>query len=140
MSQSMLLDQASFDLTTDLSGNWALCDEPYSSAQDAMCAIRLFQGELYYDDTQGIPYFSQILGRLPPISYLKQQFAKAALTVPGVSSAIVYLDSFVNRQLAGQCILTLSSGVTAVLGIGGGLGGPTQFYLGSSTLGGDDWI
>ena len=49
-----------------------------------------------------------------PLSWVKAQFEKAALTVPGVLTATCYITSLVNRNLIGQVQYTTatSSGIT----------------------------
>lgn len=99
---SLLLDQTYWDLCVDAAGNIAVATAPYSLAQDVATACRLFLGELWYDDTKGIPYFDQILGQLPTEATLKQYLTNAALGVPGVASADVVIGSFDNRTITGQ--------------------------------------
>jgi hypothetical protein len=114
MSNTLYLDPTSWDLTLDAAGNIAVASEPYSLAQDAASAIRTFLGEVYYDTTQGIPYFQQILGHYPPLEYMKAQFVAQALTVPGVVSAVVFLSAVTERAITGQVQITDASGtVTA---------------------------
>lgn len=110
MADTLLLDQTAWDLVLDLGGNIAVASDPYSMAQDAASAMRLFQGELWYDTTQGVPYFANILGKLPPISYIKAKLTVAALTVPGVTAVRVYISSFVNRKVSGQVQIFDSGG------------------------------
>lgn len=114
---TLLLDTLAWDLVLDANGNIAVASAPYALAQDAASAIRLFQGELWYDTSQGIPYFTQILGQLPPINYIKQTFINAALTVPGVASAEVFLSGIntVARQITGQVQISTDDGQTAVV-------------------------
>jgi hypothetical protein len=114
MASTLLLDQTAWDLVVDANGNIALATDPYSLAQDAASAIRLFQGELYYDTTQGTPYFSTILGRAPPLSYLKAKFVAAALTVPGVVAAQCFISSIKGRAVSGQVQIVTATGGTAV--------------------------
>jgi hypothetical protein len=102
-----------WDLTIDASGNIAMAAAPYAQAQDATSNIKLFSGELWYDTTQGIPYWQSILGYLPPISLLKSAFVSAALEVPGVTKAVCYLSSIVGRKISGQVQITNSSGQTS---------------------------
>lgn len=109
---SFLLDRTLWDLVLDSSGNIAVCTEPYSLIQDVACAIRLFQGELWYDTTQGVPYFQQILGKQPSVSVFKTALQNAALTVPGVVTATVYITAFTDRQISGQVQITNTSGNT----------------------------
>ena len=113
---TLLLDATSWDLLVDANGNIAMASAPYALAQDAASAIRTFAGEVYYDTTLGIPYFSQILGQLPPISLMKSQFEAAALTVPGVTAAQAFITGFANRKIGGQVQITDVSGATIVAG------------------------
>jgi hypothetical protein len=93
---------AAWDLTIDTSGNIALAPTDQGLAQDAASAIKLFLGEYYFDVTQGVPWLQQILGQAPPLALLKQILAEAAETVPGVSSAQVFITSFSDRAITGQ--------------------------------------
>lgn len=104
MATTILLDTETWDYTVDAAGNWALASEPYSLAQDVASAIRLFQGELYYDTTQGIPYRKKILGMSPPLTVFQEYMVQAALTVPDVVSAecIITHYDFATRDLQGQ--------------------------------------
>ena len=112
---TLLLDTAEWDLVLDVSGNIALASEPYSIAQDVSSAVRLFLGELYYDTTKGVPYFEEILGQNPPLSLIKAEVVKAALTVPDVVSAKCTIASFSNRAITGQVQVTDTSGTTTVV-------------------------
>lgn len=105
----------SWDLALDANGSIALASVPYSLAQDAASAIKTFIGEVYYDTTQGIPYFTQILGQYPPLNLMRQQFVNAAMTVPGVKAAQVFFLSYSNRVITGQVQVTDFDGnVTAI--------------------------
>lgn len=101
---TLLLDTVTWDYVTDAAGNWAVATEPYSFAQDVSSAIRLVLGELWYDDSQGIPYFQEILGEAPPLSVFQQYMVEAALTVPGVVEAVCVIESFdaASRHVSGQ--------------------------------------
>lgn len=108
---TLLLDRTIWDVCLDSSGNIALASPPYAIAQDVASAVRLFLGEAYYDTTQGVPYFSQILGHLPPLTLMKAQFVAAALTVPGVVSAVCFISEITGRKVSGQIQVTDSAGV-----------------------------
>lgn len=110
--KTLLLDRTVWDLCLDASGNIAVAAEPYAQAQDVASAIRLFRGELWYDTAPGLPYFSQILGKTPAPGFLKAQFIRAALTVPGVISAQAFLSFDFTRVLGGQVQFVTSDGVT----------------------------
>lgn len=143
---TLLLDTLDWDLVIDAAGNIALASDPYASAQDAASAIRLFQGELYYDTTKGVPYWALILGKRPSISLIKQQFINAALTVPTVSSAQCFLSSVdpTTRRVSGQVQVKLASGVTAVAAFvaptAQQLAKVGHFHIGSSAIGGSDGL
>lgn len=112
---SFLLDQVSWDVVVDLFGNIAICTPPYAIAQDVACAARLFEGELWYDTSQGIPYWQNILGQMPPLSYLKAQYTTAAQNVIGVVQAQTFIASIgQNRELTGQIQVTSETGESLV--------------------------
>ena len=100
--KTLLLDTVEWDLVSNLAGNIAVAEDPYSQAQDASSAIQLFQNELWYNRSKGLPYWQKVLGKLPPLSLLRAKFVGAALTVPGIVAARCYFSSFLNRRLAGQ--------------------------------------
>jgi hypothetical protein len=111
---TLLLDQTTWDLVIDADGNIAMASGPYALAQDAASAIKLFQGELWYDTVPGVPYWSRILGRMPSLTFIKTQMVAAALTVPGVVAAVCFISGFTGRALSGQVQITDTNGVTAV--------------------------
>lgn len=132
MADTMLLAVDTWDLCLDAAGNIALATEPYALAQDVASAIKTFllgenedvasiavSGECWYDDTLGIPYFDQILGHNPPLAVLVGYMEAAALTVPGVKSATVVLQSFnpTTRVAIGQVQFTDSNGVVGTVSI-----------------------
>lgn len=102
-----------WDWTLDASGSIALASAPYSLAQDCCSAIRTFQGEVYYDTTQGVPYWQDILGHYPSLALVKADLVAAAMTVPGVASAQVFITGVTNRKLTGQVQITDTSGTTS---------------------------
>jgi len=129
MTTSLLLDVVSWDLVLDASGNIAVCNAPYAIAQDVACAIRLFQGELWYDTSQGVPYFQNILGHAPPLGVLKAAINTAALSVPAVVASQTYLSSGPSRGIIGQCQVTDEVGRLLVVTGNLGPSGPTLVYV-----------
>jgi hypothetical protein len=111
---TLLLDRTVWDLCADAAGNIAMASEPYALAQDAASAIKLFAGELWYDTAQGIPYFEEILGHGPPVAFLKAAFTNAALAVPGVVSAVCFIESIEDRTVRGQVQIRDSAGTVSV--------------------------
>ncbi len=109
--KTLILDTALWDLVTDNNGNIALASEPYAIAQDVASAVKTFLGEQWYDTTVGVPYFTKMLGRFPPIALIKSKLEAAALTVPGVVSARVTIKSFTDRVISGQVQFIDTAGV-----------------------------
>lgn len=116
LKHTLLLDTVAWDLVLDVYGNIALATDPYSLAQDAASAIRLFQGELYYDTLPGVPYWQSILGRRPPLSLIKQAFVEAALRVPGVKEAQCFITEITDRAIHGQVQVTSTTGTLSAAG------------------------
>lgn len=115
MNDTLLLTVDQWDLCLDAAGNIAMASPPYALAQDVASALRLFIGELWYDDSQGVPYFDQVLGHTPPLNLFRQLMVQAALTVPGVVSAVCTLVSFENRTVTGQVTFVDESGLQGVV-------------------------
>ena len=113
---TLLLDTVAWDLCLDASGNIAMASAPYSQAQDACSAIRLFSGELWYNASLGIPYFADILGKPFDAQYQRQQYQAAALRVPYTASAQVFFTGLTGRQLSGQVQITAKTDNTAAIG------------------------
>lgn len=111
MYKTILLDRTEWDSVLDTNGNIAVASPPYALAQDVASAIKLFLGELWYDTENGIPYFEEILGHLPPVSLFISYMEKAALTVPGVVSASVIINSFEDRAVNGQVLFVDENGI-----------------------------
>lgn len=114
--RTLLLDRTTWDLVADASGDIAVASDPYSQAQDAASAIKLFEGEAIYDTARGVPYWVQILGQAPPLSLVRAKLEQAALTVPGVAQATCYITSFVGRQITGQVQLVNEDEQTLIAG------------------------
>jgi hypothetical protein len=128
---TILLAVDTWDYVVDAAGNWAKASPPYSLAQDVSSACRLIKGELWYDGSQGIPFLnlnggkggpnnnSNVLGQTPPLSLLQEYFVQAALTVPGVVTAVCVIQSFdaAARRVNGQVQFTDVNGNTGTVNL-----------------------
>lgn len=114
--QTLLLDTVAWDLVLDVAGNIAVASDPYALAQDAASAIRLFQGELWYDTAAGVPYWDEVLGGSPPLELVKAKFVDAAMTVDGVVAAVCFISSVQGRRVSGQVQVTDRDGVISAAG------------------------
>lgn len=111
---TLLLDTVTWDLVVDNNGNIAMAKEPYALAQDVATACRLFQGELWYDTRQGVPYWQSILGQMPPLAFLRAKYQQAAMTVPDVKTTNIFIASITqDRVVTGQVQITGPSGTIA---------------------------
>lgn len=116
-SDTLLLVTDAWDLCLDARGNVALASPPYARAQDVASAIRLFRGELWFDTRPGVPYFESILGHAPPVSFFEAEMVRAALTVPGVSSARCTIEGVDGRTITGQVTFTATDGTTQTVSL-----------------------
>ena len=105
-----------WDLALNSAGNIAMASNPYSLAQDAASSCRTAVGDLRFAPTEGIPYFTQVLGQLPPLNDIRSMYVAAALRVPDVVEARVFFSSFTNRTLSGQLQVTDRAGVITATG------------------------
>ena len=95
---------AAWDLESDVDGNIKMQTNGMAIAQDVASAIKLFYGELWYDKTQGVPYFDQVLGKSYAPALVQGLINEAALTVPGVVQAQTTLGSNLTaRAITGDC-------------------------------------
>jgi hypothetical protein len=84
---TLQLDTSTWDLMLDSSRNIAVQTGSAAVAQDVASIVQTFQGEVWFDTAQGIPYFTQILGQPVNGPLFEALYNQAALTVPGVVSA-----------------------------------------------------
>lgn len=93
--RNMQLDTGAWDLMLDGSGNLAITDGEDSVAQDVASSCLVFSGECYYDNTLGIPWKTEVLGKAPTPGFIAQKMQTEALKLPVVDQAIatVFFDS-----------------------------------------------
>lgn len=115
--KTLLLDNTFWDLLTDAAGNIAVASEPYAFAQDVASALKLFLAELWYDVSKGVPYFEDVLGKTPPVTFFQELMVQSALTVPGVVSAECIISAFENRTVDGQVTFKTASGQTGTVNL-----------------------
>lgn len=94
---TLALDVTTWDLTTDVYGNFATFGDATPAsvqtgpgmrlAQDVATRCRAWNGEVYFDTTQGIRY-PNILGAAPNLSVVQNAFNTEALKVPLCETAI----------------------------------------------------
>jgi len=114
MSLSYQLDPTAWDLIVSPGGNFATVTDAAQIQQDVCSAIRTFQGECWYDNTQGMPYFQSIFGKQVATAFLKKQIQNAALTVPTVTGATIANLAIANRVLTGTVFVTTLTSTTPI--------------------------
>jgi len=106
---TLYLNPDSWDITLDSSGRISTSAAAYAIAQNVANAVRLFTGEAFFAQDEGIPHFEIELGYTrPALSVLRARIREAALNVEGVLDAVVNLDGVQNRKLTGEILLTVA--------------------------------
>lgn len=100
--RTLLLDVQTWDLCLDAERNIAVASEPYAQAQDIASAARLFRGECWFNQSRGVPYFTDILGERPPLGLVKSELNAAAYSVPGIGEAQTFIIATDHREITGQ--------------------------------------
>lgn len=110
MSDILLTED--WDLTVDVNGNIATCVAPYSIAQQVVNEIKLFDGEGWYDQSQGTPHFAHVLGVNTNLGLIRKILLDRADGVDGVmrSDMDMYIDQ--DRALHGDIYLQSENGDT----------------------------
>ncbi|MDN7913672.1 hypothetical protein [Burkholderia cepacia] len=114
MPSTLLLDQTTWDLCKDAAGNIAMAAEPYAIAQDAASAVRTFRGECWFNTLIGVPYWSDILGKRPPLPLVKKDFVTEAMRVQNVVASQCFITGMTDRKLTGQLQVATAAGVLPV--------------------------
>ena len=60
---TLFLMPNTWDLTLDASGNIAVASSTYQQAQDIASECRVFVKDMYFSQSEGIPYLEDILGK-----------------------------------------------------------------------------
>lgn len=105
MANSIPLNTSTWDIGLDAAGDLTLLDPDSSIAQDVASAVRTFQGECWYNNTLGMPYFQAIFGRAPPNSFVVNNIKTQAMTVVGVNSVNVLGAGLQGRNFKGVIVL-----------------------------------
>lgn len=77
-----------WDITLDADGDILVIEGGAAVAMDVACACQVFLGECYYDNTLGIPYQTNILGKAFSGSYLAQKLQNEAKKITAVNDAV----------------------------------------------------
>lgn len=115
---SIYLDPRTWDLTIDASGNIAVCTSTYRRAQDIASACRVFTQDLYFKQSEGIPYLESILGKNKyPIGLYQSELYRRAMSVDGVVSVNIKLNQLNERELTGMIEFTDIEGRNGSVGL-----------------------
>lgn len=106
MAITLYLEPNTWDLALDNDGNIAIATQTYQQAQDICSACRTMIKDMYYQQSEGIPYLEKILGQHTySLSLYRQQLHDCAMLVDGVISANVDLI-LEGRKLSGTIKFT----------------------------------
>ena len=96
--KTLFLRPDNWDLMLDTDGNIAVASSTYQQAQDIASACRTIKQDMYFNQQDGIPYLTDILGKGKyPLALYRKYLQDAALSVPGVVSAQAELSMSDNR-------------------------------------------
>lgn len=110
---SSLALSKNWDLMLNAGGNLAVVEGTPRIVQDVASYVRTFQGEPYYAQQDGIPYFMRELGSLPPAELVRARSNARAVEVPGVAQADTQLSQLDHRVLTGTISITTETGEIA---------------------------
>lgn len=111
MLRSLPLNWTTWGLVLDAAGNWNLFTEAQANssvAQDAACAIRTFLGECWYNVLLGLPYYQNIFGQNPPVSFLTAKITAQALTMPTIDAITVIALGLRDVPMGGSTLQQLT--------------------------------
>lgn len=116
--KTLFLRPDSWDLMLDTDGNIAVANSTYQQAQDIASACRTIKQDMYFNQQDGIPYLTDILGKGKyPLALYRKYLQDAALSVPGVVSAQAELSMSDNRVVLGQIKFTNDNNKTGVINL-----------------------
>ena len=101
-----------WDLTLTPAGDIATIGDPARQGQDVATRCRTFRRECVYAQSQGIPYFADVLGQTPPDALVRDYLHSEAMQVDGVAAASVEFAGMEARKLIGDIRITDSEGNT----------------------------
>lgn len=117
MASTLFLLPPTWDLALDNNGNIAIATSTYQQAQDICSACRTMIQDMYYQQSEGIPYLEEILGRNTySLALYRQQLYQQAMSVDGVVSATVNL-TLKERVLGGTIQFTNTSNDTVTVNL-----------------------
>lgn len=86
VAPDLLLDPDTWDLVLE-NGDLSLSSGADAAMQAIMQRIRFFLGEWFADESLGVPYWTEILGKKAPnIPAIREVFRQTILSAPGVAS------------------------------------------------------
>ncbi|AOA58338.1 hypothetical protein [Acinetobacter larvae] len=114
--KTLFLMPNTWDLALDVHGNLATATSTYQRAQDIASACRVFKQDMYFNQTEGIPYLEDILGKGKySLALYRKHLTDAALSIEGVTEVKVDLYPLNNRLLRGAIQFKDKDGKTGVI-------------------------
>lgn len=114
IKRTFFLNNLTWDITLDKSGNIRTIDEGLAAATSVSNAIQLFTNDAYFDQDRGIPHFIIDLGNNISISVIRNRYRQAALSVQGIKEATPNIRKN-KREIKGNIEITTDSGETATV-------------------------
>ncbi|WP_238158650.1 hypothetical protein [Trabulsiella odontotermitis] len=87
MAKTLYLDPDTWDLQLDGNGDLRIATGPLAIAQDVASACLTFSGEVWFNNTLGVPWKEEVLGMRPPPGLIQSRMAAEAMRIEGVVDA-----------------------------------------------------
>ena len=84
----------------------------YATVQTGANAARTFRGESYFNVQRGIPYFRDVLGKMPPAQLINAHVEAEVRQVTGAVAVKAVVREFSERTLKGDFLITAKNGET----------------------------
>lgn len=100
----------SWDLYLDPLGNIAIKEGKSQIAQDVASSCRVWKGEDIWDNSRGVPYKEEVMGRRINISMIQALYGREARRIEGVVDTQVIVSELDNRVLKPDIIAITEDG------------------------------
>lgn len=110
---TLYLNPDTWSLELTPAGGLKMASGDYALVQTGANAARTFKGEPYFNVQRGIPYFRDVLGKMPPAQLINAHVEAEVRKVTGAAAVRAVVREFSDRTLKGDFVITKPDGGTA---------------------------
>ena len=107
---TLYLNPDTWSLELTPAGGLKTASGKYATVQIGANAARTFRGEPYFNTPRGIPYFRDVLGKMPPAQLINAHVEAEVKQVTGAVKVVAVLREFTDRTLKGDFVITTKDG------------------------------